>query len=155
MNENNSNNKSSEYILTSGAQPHIFTEEEQSKGGQATKFNALKHGKYATKLSESYVCPNCGNSIEGPEIMSQKELCVLLSDHLGIYQEMKTILIKLKELFQEEVDANNKFIMGLKYIELLNKLFDKKSYIKNRYESKKEFDFTNVNFSMEELENEL
>ena len=48
MEQNNTKNNTN-HLLTSGAPAHTFSKKEQSKGGKATKFGALKHGRYAVK----------------------------------------------------------------------------------------------------------
>jgi hypothetical protein len=132
MKEIKSKNNTNNYLLTSGAKPHVFTKKEQSKGGLVTKYNALKHGRYAEKLCETYICPHCKTQITGKQFVNQKELLTLLSSYNGIYVELKNTILKLNLIFEEEIELKNKFIMGSKYFDVLLKMVElkQKAFVK-------------------------
>ena len=124
MNEEENKNNNKCYTLINGGTPHQLTSEERIKGGSATKFNALKHGRYADKLSQTYICPSCGTGVHAEKILEQDAILMKLSNNQQVYEEIKQKLVLMNVVIETEPDDRIKFAMLHKYVESLLKIMD-------------------------------
>ena len=130
MNEIKSKNKSN-HNLINGCEAHIFTNDERSRGGKVSTFGALKHGKYAKKLSQKYICPKCNTPITAGNMIKQDVILMKLTKKEDIYEEIKKNLVLIKQLTTQENDSRVKFGMLLKGTDQLIKLIEKKDFKEN------------------------
>jgi hypothetical protein len=133
MEENNTDNKSNHQLIN-GGEPHQLTQEDRRKGGSVSKFNALKHGNYASKLSQIYICPSCGESIPANKVLEQDAVLMKVSNSQDLYEEIKRTVILMRDIIEIETDERVKFAMVHKYSEQLTRIVDKfpeKQEIKN------------------------
>lgn len=104
---------------------HVFTPEQRSLGGSRTKFNNLKHGRYAEKLSQAYVCPECNTAIPAGKIREQDALLAKLASKKGIYAEIKRNLVLMDNILSTSPDEREQFLMAEKINTQLMKLWEK------------------------------
>lgn len=113
------------HLLLSGAPAHQFTNEERSRGGKAEKYNALKHGRYATKLSQAYVCPSCFTPVPGGVLSEQDAIVAKLASKEALYHEIKCTIYEMRKLLEEEPESARRFAMLSKLNEQLIKIWEK------------------------------
>jgi len=104
--------------------PHEFTRAEQAKGGSRTKFNNLKHGRYAKKLSQAYVCPDCHTPVSAGKIREQDVLIAKYASKEGIYAEIKRNLVLMDEILSTADDSREQFLMAEKINGQLMKIWE-------------------------------
>jgi hypothetical protein len=111
--------------LTSGVPAHIFTNEERSRGGQAIKYNNLRHGRYADKLSQTYICPECQTPIPAGSIKEQDAIIAKLATKQGVYEALKADIVRMEQCIDEESDRRVTFAMLKTHAEQLFKLWER------------------------------
>lgn len=110
--------------LINGGEAHQFTDEERSLGGSRTKFNNLRHGRYAQKFYQTFICSHCNLPTPIQHIKEQDALLAKLTNKQELYEEIKSNMVRMKEIVDDE-QGYHQFDLLLKYNKQMIQLWER------------------------------